>query len=191
MRHGESTAHVAGNLFCGDLDPPLSPLGLEQAAKARARLATLAPQPDAVWVSPRVRARQTAELALPGVAYDVVEELREISFGAWEGLTKPEARAAAPEAFEAWDRDSYLHSAPGGESGRDALARIERVIDRLEGHAGGMVVVVSHTMYLRFLLSVLVGIPPSEARRRLEIAMAGVGVVEIAGREGRLRALNL
>jgi broad specificity phosphatase PhoE len=191
VRHGESTVHVGGNRFCGDLDPPLSPLGLEQAAAARETLRRLVPGYDAVWVSPRLRARQTVERALPGVSHDVVEDLREIAFGAWEGMTKEEARAATPEAYDAWEVDSYLHGAPGGESGEAARPRLERVIDRLEARAGATIVVFSHTTYLRFLVSLLVGLPPGEARRRLEIKMAGVGVLQIAGREGRLTAFNL
>jgi broad specificity phosphatase PhoE len=192
VRHGESTAHVRGNVFCGELDPPLSPLGLEQAAAASATLLRLAPRPEeVVWVSPRRRTLQTVERALPGVGYEVVEDLRELSFGAWEGMTKEEARAATPSDFDAWDRDSYLHAAPGGESGEAARPRMERVIDRLVGERGRTVVVVSHTTYLRFMVSLLVGIPPGEARRRLEIVMAGVGVVELEARAGRLKALNL
>ena len=191
VRHGESALHQNGNLFCGDLDPPLSPLGMEQAASARAALRRVAPRPDLVWVSPRARALQTVERAMPGAPFDVVDDLREISFGRWEGLTKDEARAVAPEAFDAWDRDCYLHGAPAGESGQAARPRLERVIDRLLEEPGRTVVAFSHTMYLRFLVSLLVGIPPGDVRRRLEIAMAGVGVVELDRRFGRLKALNL
>jgi len=191
VRHGESELHVGGNLFCGDLDPALSRLGVEQAKAARASLVRVAPHVDRVLVSPRLRTRQTADLLVPGRGVEVVENLRELSFGKWEGMTKEEARDLTPEAYAAWDEDSYRNGPPGGESGEAALPRLEAIVDRLSDHAGETVLVVSHTTYLRLLLALLLDTPLGLARKRLEITFASVGILDLEDRKGKLRGFNV
>jgi ribonuclease H / adenosylcobalamin/alpha-ribazole phosphatase len=191
VRHGESTLHVGGNLFCGDLDPTLSPLGLAQAEAARATLERVAPRVDRVFVSPRRRTMLTAEVLLPGRDVEVVEELRELSFGRWEGMTKEQARLLTPEAYDAWDEDSYLNGPPDGESGADARPRLEAVVDRLGRCAGETVLVVSHTTFLRLLLALVLETPLGVARKRLEIGFASVGLLDLVDRAAKLRGFNL
>src|SRR5215210_2320351 len=91
LRHGETPLHVGANRFCGELDPELTTLGREQAAHAAEMLSHIMPRVDAAWTSPRRRARITASIVLPESDWQVVDELRELSFGEWEGLTKEEA----------------------------------------------------------------------------------------------------
>jgi ribonuclease H / adenosylcobalamin/alpha-ribazole phosphatase len=191
VRHGESMLHVGGNLFCGDLDPTLSPLGLAQAEAARSTVARVAPRIDRVLVSPRRRTMSTAELLVPGRDVEVVEELRELSFGQWEGMTKDEARRLTPEAFDAWDRDSYLNGPPGGESGAIARPRLDAVVDMLDRAAGETVLVVSHTTFLRFLVALVLDTPLGLARKRLEIGFASVGLLDLVDRGAKLRGFNL
>src|ERR671938_200862 len=131
MRHGETPLSRDGNRFCGELDPDLTPLGREQAEEARRAVAKISSQVDEAWTSPRRRAIETAKIVLPGAGWKVVENLRELSFGRWEGLTKEEARALTPEAFDAWDEDAYHNAPPQGENGLDAMPRVESVIDAI------------------------------------------------------------
>lgn len=191
VRHGETPLHVNANRFCGDLDPPLTARGRDEAERARETLARIMPNVDAAWVSPRRRAQETAHILRASAKWEIIEDLRELSFGAWEGLTKEEARAQTPEAYAAWERDAYLNAPPGGESGRAALPRIERVLEMIDRAQAENILVVSHTTYLRLLLSLLLNIPPDEARKRLEIQTGGIGIIEIAARKGKLKALNL
>src|SRR5215210_4426874 len=99
VRHGETPLHVGANRFCGDLDPDLTAQGRSQAAHARSLLTDLMPEIDAAWTSPRLRARETAKLILPDREWQVMDDLRELSFGEWEGLTKEEAGARTPAAY--------------------------------------------------------------------------------------------
>lgn len=191
VRHGESELHVGGNIFCGDLDPGLSRLGVEQAKGARMSLVRVAPRVDRVLVSPRLRTRQTVDLLVPGREVEVVEDLRELSFGQWEGMTKEQARALTPEMYDAWEQDSYLHGPPEGESGEDALPRLEAIVERLSGHAGETVLVVSHTTYLRLLVALVLDTPLGLARKRLEIGFASVGLLDLVDRKARLRGFNV
>src|SRR5271155_3082456 len=96
-RHGE-TAYNAENRLQGQLDIPLNARGREQArsigralqARVGAEIAQLEAA-GAFIASPLGRARETMEIAraaidLPPGRYRVNAALKEISFGAWEGL---------------------------------------------------------------------------------------------------------
>jgi probable phosphoglycerate mutase len=135
VRHGES-AWIAEGRFQGRGDPPLSDVGLRQAAAVGARMAAPAempsvPVPDyppqAIWHSPLLRAAQTAQAIHEAREADAplrpLESLMELGQGEWEGLTHDEVRRRWPDELGAW-RDDPLHNhAPGGESLQDALVR--------------------------------------------------------------------
>ncbi|MGB9179848.1 MAG: histidine phosphatase family protein [Pyrinomonadaceae bacterium] len=191
VRHGESELHKDANRFCGVLDPALTPNGVAQAGRARETLAQLALRFDETWTSPRERAQQTARIILPGARWQVMEDLRELSFGAWEGLTKEEARAKTPEAYDAWDEDAYNNAPPGGESGHQAEPGIERLLTHIESSAASRILFVSHTTFLRLFISKLIDLPLTESRKRLDVQMGRIGMLEVSGRKGKLKALNL
>ena len=136
VRHGES-AWIAEGRFQGRGDPPLSDLGLRQAAAVGARMAAPAeapavPVPDvppvAIWHSPLRRAAQTAaaihEAREADAALRSLDALTELSQGEWEGLTHDEVRERYPEELAAWRSDPLHNHAPGGESLPEALVRV-------------------------------------------------------------------
>ena len=94
LRHAPTEWNAAGRLQ-GLTDTCLSRDG--EAAARRWRL----PRPADGWrrlSSPLQRARRTAELLQPFTAVTVCSDLREMSFGVWEGRTVAELRAAGGEA---------------------------------------------------------------------------------------------
>jgi probable phosphoglycerate mutase len=100
------------------------------------------------------RARETAQIIAKGFGLQVTENenLREISFGEWDGLSHEEAQAQDPELWNSW-RGSWEVSPPNGESlevfdQRLQLAR-EQIVER---HTGKTVVVVAHVMPIRGFL---------------------------------------
>jgi probable phosphoglycerate mutase len=77
-----------------------------------------------VLTSPRLRARQTAELAgFPEAVPD--EDLVEWAYGDFEGISTEEIRRSVP-GWTIWS-----HSAPGGETAADVRERVDRVIARV------------------------------------------------------------
>lgn len=144
-RHGESVWN-ASRTIQGVTDVALSDLGRAQAqalgrALRRYRLA-------AAYVSPLARARETAEIALAEarVPLVTVEELRELSLGAWEGVTVEAIRAQDGDPFQAWLRTPHDSPPPGAEPLDAALTRVRRAVDRIAtAHADGAdVLVVTH-----------------------------------------------
>jgi broad specificity phosphatase PhoE len=113
---------------------------------ALARLDAHLPRRAVILSSDLSRAVATADALAAGrdrLPHD--PDLREIHFGAWEGLRHDEVSAAAPDHIRRfWETPGDI-SPPGGESWNDLSARITRATDRLLAHhAGRDIVVVAH-----------------------------------------------
>lgn len=121
IRHGAT----AGNLLhrhIGATDEPLCPQG-------RAALTALDPAEDEVFVSPLRRARETAAILFPNARQTVVEDLREMDFGAFEGKNWQELSDNA--AYRAWVDGWCEGSCPGGEGRADFCRRTCAAFSRL------------------------------------------------------------
>jgi probable phosphoglycerate mutase len=157
LRHGR-TEHTPERRFSGSSDLPLSQLGRADAAAAAAHLAGRGI--DVIVSSPLQRTRQTAEAAAAvlGVPVEVDRALRELDFGAWEGLTGDEARRKNPLAYRRWWGSTDIRP-PGGESVDDVAARVARARVRiLDRHAGKTVLLVSHVTPIKLLLAAGLGV---------------------------------
>lgn len=116
IRHGEAVGNRERR-YVGRTDVPLSAGGEAQAAALRGT-----PRPEVLFVSPMRRARRTAELAFPGMAYTVLDDLRETDFGAFEGRTAEELRNDA--AYRAWVDGGCTGKIPGGDDPAAFRARV-------------------------------------------------------------------
>ena len=134
IRHGETDWNVEGRLQ-GQHDIPLNARGRAQASHCGDVLRDLfaRQQIDPAGLdyvsSPLGRARQTMELArtamgLAANGYRLVDELTEISFGAWESFTIAEMRAHDPAGVVAREHDKWHFLPPGGESYEAVAARM-------------------------------------------------------------------
>jgi broad specificity phosphatase PhoE len=150
IRHGETEWSASGK-HTSVTDVPLTAGGRDDARKLQSVLigADLA----LVLVSPRSRARDTAELAGLGDRAVVDEDLAEFDYGDYEGRTTPEIRAERP-GWTVWD-----DGAPGGETVDDVGRRADRVIARALA-AGGDVAVFAHGHLLRVLGARWIEQPP-------------------------------
>jgi probable phosphoglycerate mutase len=159
VRHGD-TPQAAEGVFCGELDPSLTDHGRMQAERLGRAAASLGL--IALYCSPKLRARQTAEQVARATGLEPAVEsgLREIAYGRWEGLKESDVRANEPAAFAAWHDDPSLVSPPGGETAYDIAARAMPVITRVrDRHGSGHVMLVSHKATVRVIVCALLGIP--------------------------------
>lgn len=178
IRHA-ATAHTAQGRFsgCTGSDPMLSDVGEQQAARLAARLA---PLPGAVEIvsSPAARARRTAQVLARacGLPVRVDDDLREIDFGAWEGLTGAEVARDWPAELAAW-RAGHAVRVPGGETPGDVAARVAAARSTaVRRHPAGPVVLVSHLYPVRLSAADALDAGPAVIQR---MCLEPTGITEI------------
>ncbi|MFQ5827552.1 MAG: histidine phosphatase family protein [Candidatus Methylomirabilia bacterium] len=185
-RHGQSVWNAARR-FQGSIDVGLSELGRSQAlALGRAlrgrRLAT-------AYVSPLRRAVETAEIAVEGlgVPLSVLDDLRELSLGAWEGRTVEEVRAGDGDPYLQWLLAPLDCPPPASERLAEVATRVLAVVEQIVANHpdGGEVLVVSHGGVISTYLCHLLGLSLNRLWR-LRVDNASLTVV----RPPRLITLN-
>ncbi|MEG0378112.1 MAG: histidine phosphatase family protein [Eubacterium sp.] len=127
IRHGTTDNNASGH-FQGSLNSPLNSLGFKQAKYLGKRFETI--ELDAIYTSPLIRARQTAEglkgnKNLPLIPLDGVVE---VDGGKLEGRTIAENDNDFPGLIDQFKYDLPNFSAPDGESTRQVY---DRVVDAL------------------------------------------------------------
>jgi probable phosphoglycerate mutase len=190
LRHGQTALSREDN-FCGSgLDPELTSDGLKMAyAFADAYRAT---PWRAIYCSGLRRSIATAQplcYAL-GMPLQVRDELNEIGYGKWEGLTKEKVDQAYHDDYVSWLADPARHAPTGGELAVVIAERGLQVIEEIkQGFSDGNVLVVSHKATIRIILCSLLGIDVGRFRYRLACPVGAVSVVEFTSQGPLLQAL--
>ena len=193
VRHGETVWH-AENRYAGSSDIALTRRGEQQAARLGAWAAGAGIA--RIVASPLARAQATARPAAARTGLSVILEprLRELDFGAGEGLTAAEMLARFPAAYEAFQRDPVAHSLPGGEEPAAAITRARAALEALttasqtQEAGGGRILVVTHNTLIRLVLCDLLGIAPARYRQVFP-QLDNVALTELALTPGRPAAL--
>jgi broad specificity phosphatase PhoE len=157
VRHASSTWNDERRIQ-GQLDPPLSAKGAEQAARVATRFRGVAV--DGFYSSDLQRARQTAEAIAGelGRQPELLPELREVALGEWEGLNRDEIVARYPDAWEEWRARPSWDVVPGGEGSVAFEGRVGAAMSLLTArHQSGRVVVVTHGGVIQVALLRIVG----------------------------------
>lgn len=160
VRHGD--AAIAAGRICGRLDPPLCAAGRARIARVARWLGGI--EITSAHASPALRATQTARLlcAGRGLAVATVAGLREVDFGAFEGLTWEEASARDPGTCEAWLARPHEVAFPGGEGLGAVRARALAALAALVAtRRGETLLVVAHAGPNRAILADALGMDPS------------------------------
>ena len=123
VRHG----HVEGikpERFRGRAELPLTSRGGAEAQAVARRIAT-GWQPMKVYTSPMKRCIETGHAIAKacGVESQVIDELNDIDYGAWQSRSYEEIKETNPELFAAWFATPHLVRFPDGESLQDMVAR--------------------------------------------------------------------
>jgi probable phosphoglycerate mutase len=157
VRHG-ATEWSRNGRHTGRTDLPLDDGGRAQAVKVGERLAHR--HVDLVWSSPLQRALDTCRLAGFGERCEVVKDLAEWDYGAYEGLTTPQIREHQA------DWQIFLDGAPEGETPEQVGSRADRVLEALRARLGegGTALLFSHGHFLRVLGARWLALEPSDGR---------------------------
>jgi probable phosphoglycerate mutase len=154
VRHGQTQFNRDGRLQ-GQVDSPLTPLGVDQARRAGALLKTLIDDIDnwSIVASSLGRATHTARiiagvLGVSDVALD--DRLREVTMGSWDGLTVEDIAMVSPEAGKGASRYTLFFDSRDGETYAAVAARTRSWLDEALGDARPRIV-VSHGVAGRVL----------------------------------------
>lgn len=143
VRHGETKWNRLGK-FQGCMDIELSHEGIVQAKFLAEKLNNSF---DFIYTSPLKRAVETAKI-LCGDHKEpkIVDDLREINFGKWEGLNVKEISSMYPKEYERWRNDKVEAPLCGGDlSIKLASERARNAIIKIaEEHMGEKIVIVAH-----------------------------------------------
>ena len=164
IRHGQTDWNVQWRLQ-GQRDIPLNALGREQARQNGVKVIETVPGVAAFDFvsSPLGRARETMEIAraamgLNPTAYRVDDDLRELTFGEWEGFTLAELRKTQAELVAARAADKWKFLPPGGESYFQLSERIATWVKKVDRDT----VAVSHGGVGRVLVGLWTNMEPAD-----------------------------
>ena len=111
-------------------------------------------QVSAVFSSPLTRAVETARAVCS--EYTVLDGLRELDYGQWEGLSFPEIRQNYPELYAARGGDPRLQP-PGAESNEAGLSRFSAAMEDAARRSPGDLAVVAHGGIIALFLERVTG----------------------------------
>jgi broad specificity phosphatase PhoE len=179
VRHGQTDWNDIQK-FQGTTDIPLNEAGLAQAEAVARRVAGW--PVDVVYVSPLTRARQTADLiaAAHGQSPVVMEELKEVNFGSWEGLHYKTLTEQKDKALLKWIADPFFCIPEGGEDWTSIKRRAERVVQRVLDSQHRHTVIVSHGGIMKALLVAFLDFDPHTVWKinALNCSLTGIEVRE-------------
>lgn len=193
VRHGETTGGSSLRYY-GSTDIPLSDVGRAQVARLSDHLRAC--RFAALVHSPLARATESARILLGSftttpAAVESEEDLREVDFGALEGLTAVEIEQRFPGFWAEW-RAGAKTSYPDGETNDSFRERVGRGVDAaLSRHPEGDLCVVAHRGVVKAILVHLVGLEWAHVRPwSLDLGSVTV-LVETGGGRWTLERYNL
>ncbi len=158
LRHGQTELSREDN-FCGSgLDPELTKEGL-QMGQAFAAVYRTKPW-RAIYSGSLRRAIATAQPICDalGIATQARDDLNEIAYGKWEGLTREKVDIDYHDDYVSWLADPAWHAPTGGELAITVARRSLRVVDEInQQFTDGNVLLVSHKATIRIILCSLPG----------------------------------
>jgi len=190
IRHGELPPEYAGR-FVGSTDAPLGENGIEDS-RALADLWQKKFSASKLFVSPKLRTRQTAGLICGDAAVIYDDRLREVDFGRWENLTFDEISAADPEYSKYWyDHPDEIHF-PDGESVPAFNRRVTEFTEMLKAAPEDQITVISHGGVLTTMIRRLMDLP-YESMWRWQPSRGSLSVIDCDPENppGRFGVFNL
>ena len=157
IRHGETPWNTLGKVQ-GMTNIDLSENGIMQAKCLRDRLNG---HFSAVYSSPLNRAYETAQILCENTSIEPIkiDDLREINYGSWEGLTFKEIARDYKTGYETWKTDEEKGTMVDGDQSIYNVSVRGRncVLDLIKKHPGETIAIVSHGGFIKSTLIGLFG----------------------------------
>ncbi|KAL3816757.1 hypothetical protein ACHAXA_004909 [Cyclostephanos tholiformis] len=196
-RHGQTENNRLHLVQGARVDPPINHNGFMQAQRlgmAVSRLSKSASRgafPQLAVYSKLRRARETAEIVTATARdasvfkmYGELASLQEVDFGSLEGKNVKNFKMEMMKTFARWSIGNLDSRTGEGESGREVFERAARSLEELgklaasSASSPSSILAVSHSTYLRILLSMVNDTPLAESAL-WKIENGSVNVVDV------------
>lgn len=206
-RHGLTDRSEPEQHLGQHIDISLSDAGRSQAEALGRRLAGV--RFERRISSPLFRAQETASILARGLSVETDPRLKEMDYGAWEGLTYAQIEQRDGAARREWELAPDRLACPGGESGNDVGLRVRSFLEDLladqrawrarasfraatgAGGTGGprdqgerVILVVAHSSTNRVLMCLALGTDVRDYRKRFVQAQGNLTVLRWESDDG-------
>jgi alpha-ribazole phosphatase len=186
LRHGEP---VGGRAYRGNrIDDPLSEIGWQQM---RGWLDS-----DVAWqrvvTSPLRRCRDFAdEVATKyNLPVQVVQDLKEVGFGSWEGKSPEEIQSLYPDDYQAFYNDPVKKRPEGAEPLEDFFKRVNDAYSAvIAQYPGEHILLVTHAGVIRAIVANMLKAPIA-SMYQLRIDYAGLSRIRYGDSPAKLENFN-
>ncbi len=177
LRHGKSQANEE-NVLQGQMDSPLSTIGIHQSRALAEYWATKGVTFDKIISSPLDRAHETARIVSEHLSttIELDDRWKERDFGKAEGLVYEEIFSRYGEIPP---RSIYEPAYESGESDWDLYIRAANAVQSITYRPKGRYLIVSHGAILNAALSTILGITPKPPNQRVRFRFSNTGYANI------------
>ena len=189
VRHG-TTDWNRGGYIQGHLDTPLNSEGRAQAEAVAARLAAVGA--TAMYSSDLWRVYETAQIIARHTGLQIIQKpgLREMHFGAWQGLSFEQIKARDPDIYAARRERPFEVPPPGGERWIDFYQRCVRTLyDILKATDAQRIIVATHSGVCTVLGLEALGLGPT-GKRAFGNANCAIHTIGVTGDRWEAVSLN-
>jgi broad specificity phosphatase PhoE len=190
IRHAE-VEEKYHRVFGGRIDMGISPLGRQQAL-ALADYLERVPF-EALYASPMRRVQETLQKLSERQNRKpiILDELREVDFGAWTGLGWDEVQARFGVSAFTWLEQLEHGAINGAEPADQFRIRIESALREVLGNCPGRTVaIICHGGVIRMALSILLELPLKKMAA-FDFEYASLSIVDWLPRKAEVQLLNL
>ena len=153
-RHGRTVWNEEGKLQ-GSLDSPLTQEGIQMAKDLSKRI--LPYNIELIVTSDLKRAKDTSDYIRGNMDIPIwyFEELREMSYGVWDGMKMEEVYEKYANEFEKFKKDPYNYNNGSGETYHQLIDRVKMSLEKIKNCGYENVLIVSHGITVKSLRIIL------------------------------------
>jgi broad specificity phosphatase PhoE len=192
VRHGE-TIWNSERRYIGRTDLSLSDKGFEQAQNLAQRFAKKneGEKIQAIWTSPLKRSVETAKIIGKeiGLEPEIINELIEVDFGEWEGLTYEEIKEKFGDLIDRWLFSPSIVEIPSGESWRSLTERVRNFLTQASRRPEKVALAITHGGIIKTITGLILDHQRVPFASFL-ISNASVSAIGFAGERPYLLFLN-
>ncbi|GAB6087892.1 histidine phosphatase family protein [Alkaliphilus crotonatoxidans] len=160
-RHGETEWNQAKKMQ-GWKNSNLTEKGINNARRLGEHLNEV--HFDHIYSSPLERTLETAKYIRGSrpMEIEVIEELKEMGFGVWEGMERSVIEEKYPEEYDHFWNHPEQYTPINGETFESLFQRVKKGLNKIVDRGGDQVLVVAHAVVIKAVFTIVKELPLEE-----------------------------